>query len=357
MQMNINESLNTLNEASLLCVNYASKTDNNDLLINILARESDPSIKKTIKTIYKIIDEVYGLLEPYSETVQQYYRYLDDYQITIIESLFLDMYQKKCSSVEEYGAYLSTLSQEEVNYIIVSNLSDELVSSQNKAISNKAFIQFIRKLNSDEQSQLLIIDLAMNWQEHFDVISPILKKIEKHLHKHEQVIKEIHQYGIANVRSKENLLEQIQSRTSLKIDDSSNYEFEVSVVVFQPIKLSLSIVNDSYKGYIIFGALFNYDYLNLKKEVSRDHILEINKILADPTKLDILKYLTKGQVYGREIATEIGLTPATISHHMQALIQCSFVSIHIKMNKTYYSIEKENVLQAIDQVKQYFNEM
>lgn len=354
MKMIINEKSNTLKEASLLCVGYVRKNNGEDTLGSILQSEDNPLAKKYIKTTFKIIDEVYRLLDAYSEVINKYYQQIQNVQLSLIDSLFLDLYQGQYSTLQEFSDYLATLSQEEVNYIIMSNLSDELVSSKTKVISNKEFIRFIRRLNCDEKVQLLLVDLAMNWQEHIDVLTPILDKIEKHIKKYAKEIKEIHAYGIENIKAKHNLLEQLQKRTSFKIDEGTNYSFEVSVVVFQPIQLSLSIINDSNLGFITVGALFNFDYLDGKQDLSKESILEIAKIFADSTKMDILKYLSKGQVYGKEIATETGLTPATISHHMHALNQCNFVSIHLKMNKTYYSIEKENIVEAIERIKSYF---
>ena len=52
---------------------------------------------------------------------------------------------------------------------------------------------------------------------------------------------------------------------------------------------------------------------------NRKHLVSLLKVLADESKLEILALLKERRRYGRELAKELDLTTATISHHMDIL--------------------------------------
>ena len=43
------------------------------------------------------------------------------------------------------------------------------------------------------------------------------------------------------------------------------------------------------------------------------------KTIGDPTRLRIIKLLSQGPLHGQAIAGKLGLTPATITHHLKKL--------------------------------------
>ena len=186
------------------------------------------------------------------------------------------------------------------------------------------------------------------------------------LKKYTKELNEINQFGITNIKAQSNLLAQLENAASFRFDDITQYEFEIGTMIFQPFFVTMKISNNEKQVFLNYGALFNFEYVAIKKELTKENILELTKILADPTKLEILKLLAKGRAYENEeddddetekIVDETGLTPATISHHMQALNHANFVSVHLEMNKTYYQIEKDNILLGINRIKDYIEEL
>lgn len=357
MKSKLNQEIAYLTEASLLCAGYMSVRDNKELIDRILEKENNSTAIQYAKTIFKIINEVHDIQNSYQEIIKKYYQRIDNGELAIIESLFLNLYEKNYESLNDYSKYLSTLPQERINFIVMSNLNNELLPKEVNEISTGDLIKFIRQSNLDDNIQMLIIDITFNWKEHLEVLEPLLQKIVSYLKKYDKELNEIYQFGISNIKNQKDLVAELEKVASFKLYDLSTYFFEIGVVIFQPLAVTLKIGSDDNKVYLIFGALFNFEYVALKSELTKENILEVAKILADPTKLDILKYLAKGQAYGKEIVDMTGLTPATISHHMQALNHSNFVSVHIDMNKTYYQIEKENIQKGINRLKDYIDEL
>lgn len=62
-------------------------------------------------------------------------------------------------------------------------------------------------------------------------------------------------------------------------------------------------------------------------EEERKLLLNVSKALSDPSRLDILTLLREKPCYNREIAEKLGLSPATVMHHTDVLIQSGLVAL------------------------------
>ena len=67
------------------------------------------------------------------------------------------------------------------------------------------------------------------------------------------------------------------------------------------------------------------------------------KILGDRSKFQILCVLRQGGKYNSELAEELGLTPATMSHHMSILLANQLVTVEKREAKLRYQLNREAV--------------
>ncbi len=103
-------------------------------------------------------------------------------------------------------------------------------------------------------------------------------------------------------------------------------------------------------------------YLGLKLNLSRKHeenfksALHIMKNLGDSTKLEILTILKDQELYGKELATAMNLSSATISYHMQELLNEGIIIVRSdeSTNRIYYTTNKENVIKALQLMMKHF---
>ena len=76
---------------------------------------------------------------------------------------------------------------------------------------------------------------------------------------------------------------------------------------------------------------------------NEEKCLDAIKLLADPSRFEILKYISNKEAYASEIANHLGLTSATVSHHMGILYASDIVTITKTNNKLYYKLNKETL--------------
>ena len=76
----------------------------------------------------------------------------------------------------------------------------------------------------------------------------------------------------------------------------------------------------------------------------RDHVkekLELLKLLADETRLEILNILLKEDSYVEKIACELSLTPATICYHLKKMETAGVVNCSRSQFYMIYSLNRE----------------
>ncbi len=85
---------------------------------------------------------------------------------------------------------------------------------------------------------------------------------------------------------------------------------------------------------------------------SKESLLPKLKALSENSKLEIITSLKVSPKYNLEIAQQLGLTAATMSHHMNVLLNCGFVGVDKKDGKVYYHLKKENIKNMIEELEQ-----
>lgn len=110
---------------------------------------------------------------------------------------------------------------------------------------------------------------------------------------------------------------------------------------------------DSDAAYIGLFAKDIYKLIDKSKNTQKD-ILPILKALSDKSKFDILHSLLIAPKYNLELAEELDLTAATVSHHMNVLLSNKLVDIEKKDGRVYYTLSKETLTDLIKQISTIF---
>lgn len=100
------------------------------------------------------------------------------------------------------------------------------------------------------------------------------------------------------------------------------------------------------------GLLCHKLFRSVGGELSKDELLVCAKALSDKSKLDILLCLKEESLYGLEIAEKMGLTPATVSHHMGILLATGFVELEKRGGKVFYQLSKIGIQKFLSGASQ-----
>lgn len=104
-------------------------------------------------------------------------------------------------------------------------------------------------------------------------------------------------------------------------------------------------------GVGIVGAIFTKKFFD-SNVMNVENACRTLKNMGDPSKFSILKELVGGQMYGKELATALNLSPATISYHIQDLINDGIIQVIASdTNRIYYELRKEKIYEVFKYVE------
>lgn len=86
---------------------------------------------------------------------------------------------------------------------------------------------------------------------------------------------------------------------------------------------------------------------------AREYLLVRLKALSDNSKLQILASLKSSPKYNLELAEQLGLSAATVSHHMNVLLACGLVGIDKRGGKVNYHLETEQLRKLVSDLEQF----
>lgn len=109
---------------------------------------------------------------------------------------------------------------------------------------------------------------------------------------------------------------------------------------------SAEIISINEHIVLYFGVLV--DVIDQLKKRNRFHDVQLIaalKALSDPTRMKILQLISQSRLYLQEIADQLHLTPATISHHIGLLGQSDFLIFHVDQpsRKLYYELNRRKL--------------
>lgn len=88
-------------------------------------------------------------------------------------------------------------------------------------------------------------------------------------------------------------------------------------------------------------GLFEQQVIKQKK-VQKEMFIKL-KVIAEDTRFELLKKLSIRPHYGAELANQLQLSTATISHHLNCLMDINIVFVSKNQNRQYYMLNKEEL--------------
>jgi ArsR family transcriptional regulator len=82
----------------------------------------------------------------------------------------------------------------------------------------------------------------------------------------------------------------------------------------------------------------------------RKYTVDFLKILADPTRLEILDLLKTSEMNSSEIQDILKRSQSTTSKHLNILVENNLVKFKKKSNIKYYSIENDHIFNLLSNI-------
>ena len=92
-----------------------------------------------------------------------------------------------------------------------------------------------------------------------------------------------------------------------------------------------------------------------KKDPRIPELAEALKTLADPSRLRIMCYLSKGESCVCDIETELGISQQLTSHHVNVLKEAGFLKLRKEGTRYNYSIDRDFLKRVNESFGEYLD--
>ncbi|BBF43381.1 arsenical resistance operon repressor [Lachnospiraceae bacterium KM106-2] len=114
--------------------------------------------------------------------------------------------------------------------------------------------------------------------------------------------------------------------------EREDLDISISIMGYNSISYYLE---EEMESLTVIVGLYVYQLTEheVDKKKRERFLMDATKAISDESRLKILRLLQKRPMYVQEIAEELSLTPATVSHHMSLLLQSKLITALIKNEK------------------------
>lgn len=238
---------------------------------------------------------------------------------------------------------------------LISHITDHDDESTTPLISNEQeLFQIIDSFEIDFERKWLCMQVYQNYESYLHELFAILNQAaslyEQKMHLIQPLLDEFqtHYEKIVEQQSASQLFSSFKMTIT---DTSHDLHIYPNVMGFNSARLDHSNRTDDFE-YLYTGVLFDKLSMIVHEVISDESICKQLKILSDTSKYAILKSIRDMPAYGQELAERLNLTTATISHHMNALINSGFIKIEKRANRVYYQMDKDKLSHFLKHVYQ-----
>lgn len=289
-------------------------------------------IKNNLKILEKYINEFkkHMIIE---ENELFMYKEEDDKDLFFLIAITLVNYDGDINS-------FSQISEEEARKLILESYYEMMECSKLDNIRSIGdILKFIEKQDISDKNKWKLMKILNNPKE---TIESILKIIDNNKIAYEKAHTSVEKQLNKLI---EKLEKYITSGECEAIESLVNIEESTDVIPSLVFGMGIAEI----KGKIFAGVLVETILKEQLKAIGDKGKLVLKlKALSDNSKLETISLLKKGPMYSLEIAESLNLTSATVSYHMNTLLEIGFVSVEKKQGKVYYHLNKVAMQKFID---------
>lgn len=306
-------------------------------------------LKKLIEFKQRVTNDNLAILEKYP--ILKPYFVMTEFEkedISLVTSLVN-------SNRDRLAGELSATDVDKIIHSLITDILEHnnryLVTEEQEISSVAEVINILRGLESDDAFKMRMIELYSDRYMILEELQRFLVKASEVVKKHFPIIKKDFEDYVERMKEKEVFYKYIKDNKVLRMDLETACEVQPSIICFN----QMTIISRDNGKYFFIG-IYSGDLLREKnKNEFNDVQLTVDlKAVGDATRLKILHLLSSQELYLQEIADHLKLTPATVSHHINILLQSQMVCITVnveKAKKVYYGLNPVKLTELGEAIK------
>ena len=313
---------------------------------NFSDKEADSLLNVIVLPLDEIINQALPAVEKISESVRKQYfspvfSQADASIVSIVcEAInLLQVWEKDYSELSAGEKQLLNLS-----------LLNFISSIENIAAPLPNLTDAVEEALTDNQEKWLFMKTLYEMETLIPKTKELLSPVISVLQKHSDTLQKIYDFACGHVeaRLKKDGFDYLKSTWDMLPVKDIPLVVEIRIMRF----LELSFFLSGHSQILRFGCACP-TFRHTNQTPPPETITAIFKVLGDKRRMEIMRLLKQRPHYGNELAEKLKITPATISHHMNALMNNRLIVLEHDGTKLIYSINEELIhyfLQGISEI-------
>lgn len=350
MNIHYHQSLYPLMECIGFIENYAEQLSYTDKSLYLNENYSD-----TLKTLDHIKTEIGRQAELYAGMLMPLLKQLPKHNMSIMKKMLLECTAEIKSSWEEQLQDMKQKAMSYDNFILrcIAALCEEEHEEQWADCEASALIDQLQSYELGDDLKWKLFHLNLHIKDVLEQMEQLFLHIMPIYHKYETKLNTLIECYYEDYRQyQDQLYDQFVQDKGISFESKCHNTLLIPSIAYGfSLSVGESFLIEPKRSYILWGV-----HILRADQVKRNSVETICaglKTLSDRSKFEILCFLSKNQkAYGAQIAKAMKLTTATISYHMQALIDAGLVSVEKANNRLYFQVHKEHLHEYLKQVEQ-----
>lgn len=223
------------------------------------------------------------------------------------------------------------------------------------------FTDYLGTLELDDGVRWQILTAMLHPEVHkdgiFDLLAHVIEKLRRHGPELEAIFARNRQ-ALADWDREHPVLNLLKDPNAGYLLQDDVIPQELTVLLFHPSTFRGRIGCAGGRTWFYIGAFMPH-FLTEKscQSMQKQDIVNYGKIFSDGSKLEILRLLSQRCCINRELAQALGLSTATISHHMSVLSEMGLVHTTISANRVLYDLNREKLTEISAGMAAYLEDL
>lgn len=230
---------------------------------------------------------------------------------------------------------------------------------QNIIINEQNAMEYINNLKIDSASKWHMLMIIQNPKGYLSEFIELLKKVESYFYQYfDQHIEQVNRVGqtlVEDLKVNPNQAFSEMTYNLVKFDFPQDEICHIYVSALFPYTLSFI---DKEQSRFIWGVEMGYAFerLHAYNDDKTTQRVKVFKALGDKTRYEALKLLAKGVTSVKDIASDLDVSSATISYHINEFLTSGIISLNKdQKQKTAYVIDYKRLEEVILELKKDLN--
>lgn len=260
---------------------------------------------------------------------------------------------------ENFTEYIYSKTDEDIMVDILSVLESPGTATVTEEITSDVFYERLENTGLDEQARLGVMKLLFKYKSYSERVSLLIDGFLNAMRRERENVASICSAFSKRYPEGSGVLKKVNDCYGMGLPDDIEMTPYCSIFMYDHIAAFVKQYQDDTgkdSGMVLMGI--GYDLVSSVRDIisSPEELAMLFKALSEPSRLDIINLLRESPAYGQELSEKTALHPTTISHHMARLVAANLVECDLRTAKTYYTLNKEYVIDILDRLRAVFSE-